>query len=433
MRQYSGPGGALRNAISVLFLVLVISGLEGAARIFYDRSHLEQIVYILERDPDLIWKNRPRLHERFIDTGISTDRNGFRSGAKEKRMDHGAVSARHTIVCMGASPTFGWGVDYGQTYTAVLEKSLRKEYGEDFLAVNAGMIGYSSFQGKKLLEKAVLPLKPELITVSYVINDIDKYRFFLNNGRPDSALKRQNGFISGLLNVLDRSYFFMAYKKMLNGFRDRKKYAGGVPVETYLPREVRVSADEYRSNLEDIIDICARRDIKLLFIKFPVNLPIPEHVPGSLREKAESLVSDSLSMIKKEDYHGAIGLLEEAVKNNKYLSSAYYYLGFCYNRTGDHVTAESYFTRILEIEAYRCGEYGLEYNRIIEDVAHRRGIPLSDIPAAFSGYAAEYLFLDPQKDTIHPNAKGHLIIAACISDTIRKNGLLFSARGKKLK
>ena len=81
------------------------------------------------------------------------------------------------IVCMGASPTFGWGVGDEDAYPAQLQRRLDPS-AREVEVLNAAVIGYSSHQGRLLLERSVLPLQPDVVTVSYLANEPAAHRFF---------------------------------------------------------------------------------------------------------------------------------------------------------------------------------------------------------------------------------------------------------------
>ena len=63
-----------------------------------------------------------------------------------------------------------------------------------------------------------------------------------------------------------------------------------------------------------------------------------------------------------------------------------------------------------------------EYNKIMEEVASEKGIAFCDIVDAFSK-EKEYLFLDKEGDTVHPNPKGHNIIGKAIYNALFSGGL----------
>ena len=164
--------------------------LEGAARLMVrprdtdtHREH-ERLITVLglpalndtmEFDPRLFWRLKPdlrgfrvtgRIREHAVDFTVST---------------HGTLRSPPVsphkkglrLLALGDSCTFGLGVDDGQTWPAQLEELLRRQEIEADV-INAGVPGYTAFQGLRLLETRGLDLKPDLVIVSFGFNDMDR-------------------------------------------------------------------------------------------------------------------------------------------------------------------------------------------------------------------------------------------------------------------
>lgn len=72
------------------------------------------------------------------------------------------------IVCMGDSITFGWGLREDEGYCRILEAELNAERPDGaprIEAINAGVPGYDLATILKYLEKDIVHLKPDLVTV----------------------------------------------------------------------------------------------------------------------------------------------------------------------------------------------------------------------------------------------------------------------------
>ena len=67
---------------------------------------------------------------------------------------------------MGDSNTFGIYVKTEETFVEVVDRGL-----PDVDAINRGVPGYSSYQGRVLLDAAVLGLEPDVVVISYGYND----------------------------------------------------------------------------------------------------------------------------------------------------------------------------------------------------------------------------------------------------------------------
>ncbi|MBZ0252995.1 MAG: tetratricopeptide repeat protein, partial [Candidatus Methylomirabilis sp.] len=109
--------------------------------------------------------------EKWLESGgryrIDVNAEGFR----DRPFDL-AKGDKFRIVAMGDSNTFGWDVELEDAYPKVLEALLNEGLPEPvFQVVNAGVPGYTSFQGRIYLESRLLGLEPDLLIVGYGKND----------------------------------------------------------------------------------------------------------------------------------------------------------------------------------------------------------------------------------------------------------------------
>lgn len=383
---------AVAKGIAVLLGVSVVVFAELGARLFSPATRLDNILAVLRQDPELIWGQRPNLRRDFFGTEVFTDGLGLRVHGKRGGGD------RVRVLSMGASPTFGWGVDGDETYSAVLGKRLASAFGGNVETVNGGNIGYSSHQGLKFLKRHWVRLDPDIVTVSYVINDVDSYRFFRSDGRPDWRLGPGSGTLLAARDFLSRFALFRLLEKAAGRLR-------GITAPPGMPR---VSILDYRENLRAIAEFVRAEGAEVVFVKFPVNLlePLPAPDPA----KAERLLEEGLVRFVREDCAGAEKSLLGALAADPNLSLAYYYLGVCSRKFGREGEAESYFEKVKRAESRRCRVDAVRYNAVMARLARAEKIPLVDIVRAFNRSGGA-LFVDPKLDPIHPNERGHRIIA----------------------
>ena len=74
------------------------------------------------------------------------------------------------IIGVGDSVTWGIGAAQTNTYLGMLERILNPAMPCE--TINGGVIGYSSFQEMKFIEKYVLPLEPDVVLVNYCTRDV---------------------------------------------------------------------------------------------------------------------------------------------------------------------------------------------------------------------------------------------------------------------
>ena len=117
-------------------------------------------------DRSLFWRLRPGLLPTIVEGRVgpsdpirftlSTTPDGFRSPAP---------GGPPSVVCLGDSCTFGLGVDDAETFPAQLGGSTGTA------VLNAGVPGYTAFQGRRLLESRLAEWSPKAIVVQFGWND----------------------------------------------------------------------------------------------------------------------------------------------------------------------------------------------------------------------------------------------------------------------
>lgn len=417
MSQHPGPSRfakLLAFTLAMLFLV----GAEIVCRLNEQPTHLQQILALLRRDPVLFWRVRPNLRTTFAGVPVWTDERGLRIATTAQ-----PAAGLSRVLCLGASPTFGWGVKYEQTYTRVLA-DLSREAGRPIEAVNGGQIGFSSHQGRLLFERELADTRPDVVTIAFVINDIDKYRFFRSDGRPDRLLMPENKMLLATADRLERSGFYRWFAGRLRaGGSGRQAYAG-MPVRAYRPQSRRVPPDDYAANLTAMIDLARARGIVPVLIALPVHLPVGEIVSAAAREQATAAYELARTKIAGDDCAAALPLLQQALAADANLSEAHYEMGVCLHKAGRSEAAAAAFAVLMKSEARRCGRDGVDYNRRMAQVAAKRAAPLVDVVAAFAAAGSERLFLTDRGDPIHPNAAGHRLIGELLARTLFEQNLL---------
>ncbi|MEM1070748.1 MAG: SGNH/GDSL hydrolase family protein [Planctomycetota bacterium] len=201
----------------------------------------------LVRDEQLFWRPRPGAMEH--------NSRGFYG--PEFQVDKKPGVFR--IVCMGDSCThFG-----PNSYPDLLRIYLDEIAPGKFEVINAAVIGYTSFQGRRLFESEVLKWSPDLVTVYYGWND-----HWLARGLQD---KEQSASSSSALDSLYGLRIVQLAAFLL----------GGIGNENTTFK--RVEPDDYRDNLTQIGQQCESREIDVWYFTAPhaFDLGIPPYLATS--------------------------------------------------------------------------------------------------------------------------------------------------------
>lgn len=95
----------------------------------------------------------------------------------------------------------------------------------------------------------------------------------------------------------------------------------------------------------------------------------------------------------------------------------------CERRLGNIDVARQQFRLASDLDKFSQGA-PLSFNTILREVAERKGAMLVDVDAAFARASGDRLvgddlFVDP----LHPNLRGHQLIAAAVADELRRQGI----------
>jgi len=158
------------------------------------------------------------------------------------------------IICYGDSNTDG---SDGGNWPAELHKLLNKK-DANYEVLNAGVPGYSSYQGLMRFKQEVAIYEPDLIIVSFGWNDLPGAI-----GKPDKnySFSKIKTF---MLRVLLKYHFFLSLKYYLD------IYAYHPPLD-YNNYEPRVSLQDYIDNLNKFLDISQSKNIDIILLTRPHN------------------------------------------------------------------------------------------------------------------------------------------------------------------
>ncbi len=277
MSDSSPPSSPLslsrKLGFSLLATVLFLLVLEGFFRLpplsrpiqlfLDDRSHARDMVELTEKanfhvpDPVVLWRMRPHVHLPW-GKGEMTGTWGFRHGDPRPLRQGGL-----RVLSMGDSTCFGWGVLGNETYSALLEDALLPHYGSDGVQViNAGVPGYTTWQGKRRLAELLPLLRPKVVITYFGTNDM----------AAAMMEDEERGRVLVLQQLLRGSAL---YNALLAGFR---RVITPPHIDAADPRQMvalydhpRVTPEDFEKNIKEMEDLCARHGATMVEI-IPVRL-----------------------------------------------------------------------------------------------------------------------------------------------------------------
>lgn len=158
-------------------------------------THPMSIIIRPTDDPVLVYELQPNLDMDFGHKRLRTNRDGLRADRAYPvaRLPH---SVR--IVGLGDSGMFGWNVEQGEEYLAVLERLLnRRGDGVTYEALNFAVPGYNTQLEAETLRLKALRFQPDIVILGWCDNDF---------GLPFFMLEARN-FQRRDISFLDRYLF----------------------------------------------------------------------------------------------------------------------------------------------------------------------------------------------------------------------------------
>ena len=212
-----------------------------------------------ESDPLLFWRMKPD-----VGRGSTTLTNslGLRGPEVPEK-----TAGEFRILSLGESTTFGIRLPLEETYSARLERGLEARLGRSFRVINAGVPGYSLFQGVTYLKHRGLELAPDAVLIYFGYNDYLPIAF---------RVERDAGAEAGSAGATDRELFQSRQSigfRLLHELAERSNFARYLMFEeaaskslATAPSRPRVPERDRRDLLAELRDLADEHQIRLAIV-----------------------------------------------------------------------------------------------------------------------------------------------------------------------
>ncbi len=198
------------------------------------------------KDKYLFWRLNPNIE------GVNSV--GFRDGEFTAEKRKGTIR----IICMGDATTFGCPVRIENTFPKVLKDMLVTRFPHrKFEVFNAGVPGYTSYQGLSWFKRKIIYHNPDIVIVYYGINDSSTADI------PDRYVQTLPQWLEYILNFIRHSELYNFFLRIYLSL----KYPVGIE-NSYSSK--RVSPQDYKNNMRYINKLAKSKGIKVIFITRPV-------------------------------------------------------------------------------------------------------------------------------------------------------------------
>lgn len=240
---------------------------------------------LLLADPVLIWRGRPGYTGAHAYQGVVNHVENNAWGFRDDEVLDPKPEGVTRVLDVGDSATWGLNLpSRSASYSDQLERSLVSAAPGRWEVVNAGTIGYSSFQGVQLLRAWGRALEPDVVTV-----------YLGNNDPAPGGLKdaeRASATAGMLQGWLRHNRFYLLAQKGLLHLRaaeiERRRASlaeqGDGRSEAFRSREghyrlsARVDPAGYERNLRAMVELIEEAGARPVLLKVPMNLVWPPRV-----------------------------------------------------------------------------------------------------------------------------------------------------------
>lgn len=349
------------------------------------------------------------------------------------------------IFVVGESSAAGVPYGTGYAFSTWLERRLAAELPDvPVEVVNAAVSGYGS---RRVLGavREILTYAPDLVIVYSGHNEFAERRFYAHLLDLDPRLFRLWELVVG-----SRLYALLSARghvasdepprfdpndvgtagQMFAAAKDRA--AGRARLAT---NEMDYAAMLYRHNLEAMARETRAAGARVLFVTVAQNLA--DWSPGASAQRpdldADAVAAFDAALAEGDRLAGAgqceqaVNAYERALALDASHAGAHFALGSCLRALGRFDDARAAFERASDLDAVPHG-IPSRFNDVVRDVARASGALLVDADARFARESPHALVGDALfVDFVHPNIRGHQLIAAAIEETLRGAGVPASA------
>jgi lysophospholipase L1-like esterase len=131
-------------------------------------EEVTRYVIELEADEELVYKQRADFDTVYQGVRFRTNELGLRDEPVPL-----PVEDELRVLVLGDSVTVGWGVSAEDRFSERLEKMLTDQLERPVHVINSGVSGYNTEQELIFLRRHIESMKPDLVIVAYVENDVE--------------------------------------------------------------------------------------------------------------------------------------------------------------------------------------------------------------------------------------------------------------------
>jgi lysophospholipase L1-like esterase len=347
---------------------------------------------LFQYDPALRWDLKPGFEGSYSGVPCRITSYGIRGDPARGITDKQEGELR--ILCLGDSRTFGYGVREEESYPSLLQQTISARLpATQVTVINAGIPGYSSYQGRVWLAEKGMALAPDMILAGFSVND---RRAVEDPEHQDGPVQFQEKYRSGGWDRrLNGLFLYRFAKKLLLLARYTEQSSFSI-----LDWRLRVPEDRYRENISEICRMARESSIPLLL------LAMEDYGPYTAR------IRKAAGALARGTPEKTIEILEGIPSGQDFFTPmVHYYREEAAAALRRPVPAP--FRRYLLFDAVEGGpslRADCVYDEALKQAAAGWGVPVLDVGVLLGGEPENYL------DFCHFSPAGNGRIAEAVAD-----------------
>ena len=263
----------------------------------------------VQQDPDLPWSWVPSPGALCHIDGASDfhfNTLGYRGPVVGNQKDPHAVR----LVCLGDSGTMGWGVRDGDPYCERVKEILERRCDKHIETINAGVFGYTSYQGLHLMKEKILNLHPDFVSFCFNWNDHSSAIRIAQQGitniwdqglpTPDRLLYTPGAFSGARSFISELRIFQLTEFAMLKARKDSAREETPEEAPDSESAVLRVPIEDYKTNLKEMIELSAKNHITPILLTQSINPKHNEEPARQLQISRQQLYNDAVREVARE-------------------------------------------------------------------------------------------------------------------------------------
>lgn len=382
------------SLLIALLVVELVARVSWTLLINYGEATLDQEPWFIYSQ-ELGWQRKPNFAGKIEAVTRCFDSEGWLAGDQEKLSNRTVKK----ILFVGDSNTFGNDCPVEKTFVALVDSLL-----PDAVTINAGTAGYTSYQGKIVLARILKRFRPDAIIISFNYND---RRYVAPPDLPDGKEAFEQMYDAATMderiNTLEQSFAFRMLRFVLR--KVGLLHDPLIPPADVDSVPVRVSPDDYRRNLREMLEMAKRESIPTYLMVLTDN---PIHT---------AYLKKGLEQLYRSQPDSAIESLRIQLHQTTLFSLlARRYLKHAYMQLGNHEEAKRVGTIEKPVRSIHRGlpaYLDSDYNNILRQVGRELDSEVIEAADELNKRPSVYY------DFCHFDTTGHRIIAEIITAKFR--------------